>query len=382
MTDRRLRILLVLGTSTGGIGQHVRSLAEGLVTRGHHVVVAGPAETDELFEFSTDGARFVPAQIGLTPSPRDLVVARSLSRWVKGADVVHAHGFRAGLVALSSGAGRGWPVAAVRAAGVPLVVTWHNQVLAGGLKGNVMHRVEAMVARGATVSLGASADLVDQARAAGGTAILGPVASPTPAASQKTPRQVRAALGLDDEPVVLAVGRLHPQKDYPTLVAAMAQLQSRRPRPVLLVAGDGPEATHVQSLVDEQQVDARLLGRRNDVADLMIASDVLAIPSVWEARSLVVQEAMQVGLPVVATRVGGLPELIGPDGLLVEPGDVAGLAQAIGSVLDDPVLGADLAERARVRAGSWPTEDDVVDRVVDVYRGLPPSPGGTAGAST
>jgi glycosyltransferase involved in cell wall biosynthesis len=381
MTDRRLRILLVLGTSTGGIGQHVRSLAEGLVARGHRVVVAGPAETDELFEFSAGGARFVPAEIGVTPSPRDLVVARSLSRWVKGADVVHAHGFRAGLVALSGGAGRGWPVAAVRAAGVPLVVTWHNQVLAGGLKGNVMHRVEAMVARGATISLGASADLVAQARAAGGTAILGPVAPPTPAASQTTPLQVRAALGLGDEPVVLAVGRLHPQKDYPTLVAAMAQLQSRRPRPVLVVAGDGPEAARVQSLVDEQQVDARLLGRRNDVADLMIAADVLAMPSVWEARSLVVQEAMQVGLPVVATRVGGLPELIGPDGLLVQPGDVAGLAHAIGSVLDDPVLGADLAERARSRARSWPTEDDVVDRVVDVYRGLPPSPGGSAGAS-
>ncbi len=381
MTDPRLRVLLVLGTSTGGIGQHVRSLAQGLVVRGHRVVVAGPAETDELFDFSAHGARFVPAAIGVTPSPHDLVVARSLSRWVRGADVVHAHGFRAGAVALSGGAGRGWPVAGVRSAGVPLVVTWHNQVLAGGVKGNVMHRVEAMVARGATVSLGASADLVDQARAAGGSAILGPVAPPAPPSSQRPASQVRASLGLTDEPVVLAVGRLHPQKDYPTLVAAMAQLQGRQPRPVLVVAGDGPEETTVQRLVDEHQVDARLLGRRTDVADLLRAANVLAMPSVWEARSLVVQEAMQVGLPVVATAVGGLPELIGSDGLLVDRGDVAGLARAIGSVLDDPALAADLAERAQRRAQGWPTEDDVVDLVVDVYRGLPPSRDTTGGVT-
>ena len=139
MIEPRLRVLIVLGTSTGGIGQHVRSLAGGLVERGHQVVVAGPSDTEKLFAFTAAGARFVEAEIGVTPSPRDLAVARMLGRWVKGADVVHAHGFRAGLVALSAGAGKGLPLAGVRARGVPLVVSWHNQVLAGGLKGRVMH---------------------------------------------------------------------------------------------------------------------------------------------------------------------------------------------------------------------------------------------------
>lgn len=379
MIERGLRILVVLGTSTGGIGQHVRSLAAGLVERGHQVVVAGPSDTEKLFAFTAAGARFVEAEIGVTPSPRDLAVARTLSRWVKGADVVHAHGFRAGLVALTAGAGKGLPVAGVRAQHVPLVVSWHNQVLASGLKGRVMHGVEGIVARGASLSLGASADLVAQATAAGGSAELGEVAAPTPGPPTHDREEVRKGLGLADEPMVLAVGRLHPQKDYPTLVSAMKLLGHRSPRPLLVVAGDGPDEQALSQLIDQEKVAARLLGRRDDVADLLHAADVLALSSVWEARALVVQEAMQVGLPVVATSVGGLPELVGSDGLLVPPGDPAAVAQAIEAVLDDPAGAAARAERAKRRADAWPTEDDVVDQVVGVYRRLGTPPGNEKG---
>ncbi len=377
MTEQALRILIVLGTSTGGIGQHVRSLVAGLAARGHQVVVAGPSDTESLFAFTAAGARFVEAEIGVTPSLRDLAVARMLGRWVKGADVVHAHGFRAGLVALSAGAGKGLPLAGVRAQGVPLVVSWHNQVLAGGLKGRVMHGVEGIVARGAGLSLGASADLVAQAIAAGGSAELGEVAAPKPGPVTHDREEVRKGLGLADEPMVLAVGRLHPQKDYPTLVSAMKLLRHRSPAPLLVVAGDGPDEKALAHLIDEEQVPARLLGRRDDVADLLNAADALALSSVWEARALVVQEAMQVGLPVIATSVGGLPGLVGSDGLLVPPGDPSAMAQAIEAVLDDPVGAAARAQRAKQRADGWPTEGDVVDQVVGVYRrmGATPSSG-------
>ena len=370
MDALRLRVLLVLGTSTGGIGQHVRSLAAGLVERGHQVVVAGPSDTESVFGFRAAGARFVAAEIGVTPSPRDLAVARALSRWVTGADVVHAHGFRAGLVALSAGAGKGFPLAGVRAGQSPLVVTWHNQILASGLKGRLMHAAEGRVARGASLSLGASADLVSQAKRAGGVAELCEVAAPRPGPASRDRQAVRRDLGLADEPMVLAVGRLHPQKDYPTMVSAMRRLDDRRPRPVLVIAGDGPDEHELARLIDREGVAARLLGRRDDVADLLRAADVFALSSIWEARALVVQEAMQVGLPVVATSVGGLSDLVGSDGLLVEPGDPEALAHAIETVLDDPTGAALRAERAQRRADAWPTEDDVVDAVVDVYRRL------------
>ncbi len=370
MTDSTLRVLMVLGTSTGGIGQHVRSLAAGLVARGQRVVVAGPKETEATFSFTDVGARFVEAPIGVVPSPRDLAVARSVARWVKGADVVHAHGFRAGAVALSAGAGQGWPVAGVRRSGVPLLVTWHNQVLAGGLRGALMHRVEGAVARGASLSLGASVDLVEAATAAGGSAVLGPVAAPVPRQSTRARDEVRQEIGIGDAPLVLAVGRLHAQKDYPTLVAAMGSLQSRDPRPVLVVAGDGPEESAVRAAIAEHGVSAQLLGRRTDVADLLRSADLLALASVWEARALVVQEAMQVGLPVVATAVGGVPELVGDDALLVPPGDPRALARALAEVLDHPTEASRRAERALHRAAEWPDEDEVVELVLGHYLSL------------
>jgi len=231
-----------------------------------------------------------------------------------------------------------------------------------------MHRAETAVARGATISLGASADLVEQAVAAGGQAALGPVAAPRPATPSRTRAQVREALGVGDAPVVLAVGRLHPQKDYPTLVAALAALQHREPRPVLLVVGDGPDEDRVRHLVVTRGIAAQMLGRRDDVADLLAAADVLALSSVWEARALVVQEAMQVGLPVVATAVGGIPELVGEDALLVPAGDASALAAALERVLDHPTEAAVRAQRGLLRAASWPDEGAVVDQVIGVYR--------------
>ena len=367
MTSESRRILLILGTSTGGIGQHVRSLAFGLVSRGHRVVVAAPTQADDVFDFASTGARFVEAAISVTPSPKDLLVARQVARWVSGADVVHAHGFRAGLVALSAGAGAGWPLAGVRRASVPLVVTWHNQVLDGGVRGQVMHRVEQSVARGATLNLGASSDLVDRARALGGRAELGAVAAPTPSVVKTDRDEVRQAIGVGDEPMVLAVGRLHGQKDYPTLLAAMAQLQSRRPQPVLVIAGDGPEADSIAELSGALAVRSLMLGRRGDVVDLMNAADVLALSSLWEARALAVQEAVLAGLPIVATSVGGIPELIGTEALLVPPRDPNALAAALGEVLDQPEDARDRAERARALAATWPDENGAIERVLEAY---------------
>ena len=368
MSERPARVLLVLGTSTGGIGQHVHSLARGLVEAGHRVVVAGPADTERLFHFGAVGARFVEAPIGVSPSPRDVKVARQVGRWVRGADVVHAHGFRAALVALNAGAGSGWPFAGVPRAEVPMVVTWHNQILADGLRGRAMHRVEQAVARGSTLNLGASSDLVRQALDCGGRAELGLVAAPVPQAPGSSREETRSAIGVGQEPMVLAVGRLHPQKDYPTMLQALALLQSRVPQPALVVAGDGPEAGAVAELAGSLGVRTRLLGRREDIADLMAAADLLALSSVWEARALVVQEAMLVGLPVVATNVGGIAELVESEAVLVAPQDPRALAAAIASVLDDPQTASERADRAQRLAGTWPDEKAVVERVQRAYR--------------
>jgi glycosyltransferase involved in cell wall biosynthesis len=117
---------------------------------------------------------------------------------------------------------------------------------------------------------------------------------------------------------------------------------------LVLLAGAGPfEGSYreeVRALGCDDMV--RFLGFRRDIADLMVAADLVVVPSVAEAFGLVLAEALYLGRPVVATRAGGIPEIIddGIDGVLVEPGDSAALARAIGSMLNDP-------ERCRLMAG-------------------------------
>ena len=118
-------VALVLASATGGIGKHVASLAAGLTTVGCRVLVCGPAATEEQFGFTAAGADFVPVEIPAAPGPQDSGSVRALRRAIAGRelDVLHAHGLRAGLVAV------------LARPGVPVVVTWHNAVLAKGLRG-------------------------------------------------------------------------------------------------------------------------------------------------------------------------------------------------------------------------------------------------------
>ncbi len=326
------RVLLVLATSTGGVGQHVLGLQQRLADRGADVRVACPASTQQVFGFP----RHVPLEIGSRPAPvRDLRALRRLR--AEPADLVHAHGLRAGSVAALAGRGR------------PLIVTWHNAQLGGGPAGAALER---LVARRADLTLAASADLAARARALGAREVrVAPVAAPALRPTGRDP-----GLG---SPLVLAVGRLHPQKGYDVLLAALPRLGDA----VVAVAGDGPLADELAA----RAPGVRWLGRRDDVADLLRAADVVVLPSVWEARSLTAQEALRAGRPLVATAVGGLPELLGDGAVLVPPGDPQALGDAVRALLDDPAAAAALARRGRDVAAGWPDEDDTAEQVADAY---------------
>ncbi|MBA3268702.1 MAG: glycosyltransferase [Acidimicrobiia bacterium] len=145
---------------------------------------------------------------------------------------------------------------------------------------------------------------------------------------------VRQRLGITPTQFVwLAAGRLEPQKDYPTLLAALARLKPPESGDRLLVAGQGDLAPALEAQALELGLGdrCRFLGLRSDVADLIAASDAVVLASRWEGLPNVVMEAMAGGRPVVATRVGGTPELVddGVSGILVEPQDPAGLAAAM-----------------------------------------------------
>ena len=364
-----LHAVLVLSAGTGGIGAHVRSLARGLVAHGVTVTVCASEADDTRFKFSGTGARFHPVDITPTAGARsDATAIGELRRAFTGSDVVHAHGLRAGLLS----------DLALRTAGrfpglrpeTPLVVTSHHAMLATGMERRLQRLMERRVARAADLVLGASSDLVARARELGATdARLGPVAAPPLGAPALDREAVRAALfGGKDEPhrpVVLAIGRLVPQKSFALLLDAADRLGDQDP--LVVIAGDGPEEQGLRERVAAEELPVQLLGHRGDVPELLAAADTVVVPSRWEARSLVVQEAMRAGVPVVSTAVGGVPELVGDAAVLVPYGDAAALAEAVRRLLADPERRDDLALAGRRQALTWPDEADTVAQVLSTY---------------
>ncbi|MGH3711909.1 MAG: glycosyltransferase family 4 protein [Micromonosporaceae bacterium] len=363
MSTERLRVALVLATSTGGVGRHVVSLASGLAAAGHDVTVCGPADTQQRFDFTGSGARFAPVEIPAGPDPvRDATAITHLRRVLRKLhpDVIHAHGLRAGLVS-----------GLARSRRVPLVVTWHNLMLATGVKGRVYGALERVVARTADVTLCASDDLVGRVLRLGGTDVRpAPVAAPVLAAPTRTADEVRAELEAEGRPLLLTVARLNPQKSLDVLVRAAARWRERLPVPLVVVAGSGPSEGDLRELIADTGAPVRLLGHRTDVAELLQACDIAVVTSQWEARQLFAQEALSAGRPLVSTAVGGIPGLVGDAAMLVPPGDVDAFDTAVSKLLDDPGLRADLAVRARAQAATWPSERDTVAQVEAVYREL------------
>lgn len=188
---------------------------------------------------------------------------------------------------------------------------------------------------------------------------------------------LRRELGLKEgQRLVLAVGRLSREKGHADLVEALGEL--RRLSPALdfrlLVVGEGPERARVEQAAGAWGVEGRLVfaGHREDVRPFYALADALALPSHSEGSPLVLLEAMAAGLPVVATRVGGVPEMVtdGESALLVEPRDARGMAAALERVLVDEGLARRLAANASARAAEHFSPEAQVRSLVEIYSSL------------
>lgn len=166
-------------------------------------------------------------------------------------------------------------------------------------------------------------------------------------------QQTREKFGIaPDHFLWLAVGRLDPAKDYPTLLTAFAKVTGRHPRARLLVAGGGSLHETLQEQINALQIgeQVQLLGSRSDVPDLLAAADAYVLSSAWEGFPNGLMEAMAAAKPVVATTVGGVPELVteGVTGHLVPPASPDELAAAIVRVMDTEVaIRSAMAARAQ-----------------------------------
>ncbi|MHB1475610.1 MAG: glycosyltransferase family 4 protein [Dermatophilaceae bacterium] len=371
-----MKVVMLLGRSTGGIGTHVAQLSADLRDRGADVIVVTHPLTAQRFDLGPVRLWW-PGSAGWIRAVHDF---RLLRRLASASDIVHAHGHQSALLATLST--MSVPVTRGLRKGPKLVVSQHNAVLRGSGRQGLKRLAQGWVARHADLVTGASSDLVEEALLLGaGRAELAEVPSPrVPGllaqrpADGPTRAQIRvtllssAALKEADLalPLVVTISRIAPQKNLPVLVEAASRL--RNPCTwVVLGDGDPDLLTQLQGQTHALSAPVHFVGARSDADQWLRAAEVFVLPSGWEARALVVQEAMAAGTPVVATDVGGLHDLVAGTGLLVIPGDPEAIAAATDRVLADPGLRADLAARGREVAKALPDGRDTASRWLAWY---------------
>jgi sugar transferase (PEP-CTERM/EpsH1 system associated) len=185
--------------------------------------------------------------------------------------------------------------------------------------------------------------------------------------------RLRRTRGYGPEDIVIgAVGRLCPVKDHATLIAAFERVLRREPAARLLLVGEGPERRRLEEEIGRRglQAAARLAGHQRDVAEWLGAMDVFVQPSLMEGTSNAVLEAMAVGLPVVATRVGGNPEAVvdGLTGRLAPLRDAAALATAIEGYAHGPAARRQHGAAGRARVARHYALDDMIAAYTFMYR--------------
>jgi glycosyltransferase involved in cell wall biosynthesis len=196
----------------------------------------------------------------------------------------------------------------------------------------------------------------------------------TPPANGSFERQaVRHELGAaDDDFVVLQIARLDPIKDHRTAIRALARVANRNPRIRLVIVGDGAEKAAIEREISSRSLGNRIvmLGQRNDVPRLLTSADAFLLTSVSEGIPITIIEAMSAGVPVVATAVGGMPELITDrvSGLLAQPGDVDAIADALDRLAGDANLRKGLASRAKLDAKNCFSEQRMIRDYDRIYQ--------------
>lgn len=197
-----------------------------------------------------------------------------------------------------------------------------------------------------------------------------------PEARDRSCQRTHAMFGLaPGRPLVVCACRAAPEKGVAHLLRAFNRMVQDIPRgdrrPALLYVGDGPQLAELRALRDglRAKEDIILAGYRPDAKDILEGADLCVIPSVWQdALPLAVLEAMAWGKPVIATRVGGIPEMIedGVHGLLVPPADEKALAEALRALLADPARAAQLGEAARRRVAEQFAPEEQIRRLIEI----------------
>jgi glycosyltransferase involved in cell wall biosynthesis len=383
-----IRVLRVIARlNMGGPALHVAYLASGLRERGYETtLLAGEVGRGE------QSMAYVADQLGVevTTIPHlhreispihDLLATFRVARIMREQrpHILHTHTAKAGAIGRLAAllAGRARP---------PIVVhTFHGHVLRGyfgPLRARVFRWLERLLAPVADALIAVSPEVRDDLVALGVAPAskftivrLGIRLEERIGADRVARDETRRALGVvDDRFVVGWIGRMTGVKRVDDLLRAFKILRERRIDACLCMVGDGPDRERVEQLASELGVvrNCLFLGYREDVGQFFSAFDAFVLPSGNEGTPVTAIEALAGGCPVVATRVGGVPDVVrdGEDGFLVEPGALVQLADRLELLATDPVLQARMGAAGRERVLSRYSVERLIDDVDRLYREL------------
>jgi len=387
-SEPRVKILRVIARlNMGGPALHVAYLTAGLTERGYDTtLVAGSlARGEDSMSFVADqrGVQVVQIdELGREISPlRDLVATLRLARLIRRErpQILHTHTAKAGTVgrvaALLAGSRR-----------PPIIVhTFHGHVLRGyfgPLRSYFFRLLERGLAAGTTALVAVSPEVRDDLVALGVAPSerfvvvrLGIELDERVAPEQNGRAESRRYLGIPGDRFAVGwIGRMTAVKRTDDVLVAFKRLRDDGVDAVLCMVGDGPDRAQLEQRAHDLGVirDTLFLGYQEDVAPFYSAFDALVLPSSNEGTPVSAIEALAAGRPVVATRVGGVPDVVrdGKDGFLVETGDTAELADRLAQLARDPELRERMGDAGRARVLPRYAVDRLVDDVDRLYRSL------------
>jgi len=364
-----LSILHVLRAPVGGLFRHVLDLSEGQAARGHQVGIVAAADHGGMAAKERLAAIAGRLSLGVhriamkrQPGLSDIMAIRMISARLAATrlDVVHGHGAKGGAYARLAHTG-----SALR------VYTPHGGSLHYGrtLQGRLFSIAERFMMRRTDLFLFESTFARSAFEYHFGT----PSCTIRVVPNGVAPAEFEPLAPLEPQTEtadLVALGELRHLKGIDVLIEAIAILAKQGRRVTAAIAGDGPDRSAFSSLAERHGLGeaVRFLGQQP--ARIAFAQGrLLVVASRAESLPYVVLEAAAAGVPMLATRVGGIPEIFGPDAdRLLPPADPAALATAIAAALDDPGQGHLLAERLRVRVRHHYSQHSMVDGVINAYR--------------
>jgi glycosyltransferase involved in cell wall biosynthesis len=358
-----MKVLLVItGLGMGGAEHVVVNLADALVTRDHQVKIA----------YLTGDALVLPqnsnievVSLAMKSTKNILTAYFRLRRLVNSykPDVVHSHMFHATLLSR---------LLRISVFIPKLLCTAHNTHIGGKLRVFAYRITDSL----ADMSTNVSQEAVDVYVAKGAVksgrmvSIVNGININRFLFDDDARKDLRNQLNRNNKKIILAVGRLHTQKDYSSLLHAVALLAKKKQDFKVFIVGDGPLKEELLLLMNNLGVSefVEFLGVRRDIPALMSATDLFVLSSAWEGFGLVVAEAMACERVIVATDCGGVNEVVGTDGFLVQPKNSILLAEALNKALElSKEESIKIGEAARQRIIKNFSLDANVDNYLKLY---------------